>query len=76
MVLSITGETVMANCKIIVKNGGTLIIDGGRLLHSDIEMESSSTLRIINGGLIHMKPGLYFSAPAGANVLIEEGEIS
>ena len=75
-VLSITGETVMANCKIIVKNGGTLIIDGGRLLHSDIEMEPSSTLRVINGGLIHMKPGLYFSAPAGANVLIEEGEIS
>ena len=75
-VLSITGETVMANCKIIVKNGGTLIVDGGRLLHSEIEMESSSTLRIINGGLIHMKPGLYFSAPAGANVVIEEGEIS
>ena len=46
----------MANCKMTVKSGGTLIVDGGRLLHADIEMESSSTLKIKNGGLLHMKP--------------------
>ena len=75
-VLTITGEVVMANCKMTVKSGGTLIIDGGRLLHADIELESSSTLKIKNGGLIHMKPDSLFSAPTGSVVEIENGEIS
>ena len=73
-VLTITGEVV--NCKMTVKSGGTLVIDGGRLLHADIELEPSSTLRIINGGLLHMKPDLFFSAPLGSFVEIEEGEVS
>ena len=75
-VLTITGEVVMANCKMTVKSGGTLIIDGGRLLHSDIELEPSSTLKIRNDGLLHMKPNLFFMAPSGSIVEIDEGEIS
>lgn len=75
-VLTITGEVVMANCKMTVKSGGTLIIDGGRLLHSDIELEPSSTLKIRNDGLLHMKPNLFFMAPSGSIVEIDEGDIS
>lgn len=75
-VMNITSEVVMANCKIFVMSGGTLIIDGGRLLHADIELEPSSSLIIKNNGLVHMKPGVTFIAPIGAYVTVESGEIS
>ena len=74
--MNITSEVVMANCKIFVMSGGTLIIDGGRLLHADIELEPSSSLIIKNNGLVHMKPGVTFIAPIGAYVTVESGEIS
>lgn len=74
--LNITSEVVMANCKIYVESGGTLVVDGGRLLHANIELNPSSNLVIKNNGLIHMKPGVLFNAPIGANVTIESGEIS
>ena len=43
-VLTISSEIVMANCKIKVRSGGTLIVDGGRLLHADLELEAASNL--------------------------------
>ena len=74
-VLTISSEIVMANCKIKVRSGGTLIVDGGRLLHADLELEAASNLVVRNKGLIHMKPDMNFYAPIGATVTLESGEI-
>lgn len=67
--------TIYPLCKILVKSGGKLIIDGGTLNTTNIEMDSGSELTIRNNGKIHMTHNSSFVAPLGAVVNIENGDI-
>lgn len=64
----------MENVKIII-DGGTLIVDGGVLGNANIQMGSSSTLIIRNGGSIYMKDSCNFVVPEGCTMNISEGNI-
>lgn len=61
--------------KIIVENGGHLIINGKILDNADIQMLSGSQIDIINGGVIRMRANKAFDAPLGATVNINNGSI-
>ena len=67
--------TVYPLCKVWVKNGGELIVDGGTLNTANIQMESGSKLTMRNNGEIHMTNGSSFLAPLGAVINIESGSI-
>ena len=67
--------TMTGDANIRVCEGGTLVIEGGSIENADITLVPGSTLIIRDGGSIHMANGKHFYAPAGANVLIEEGDI-
>lgn len=67
--------TVYPLCKVLVKSGGKLVVDGGTLNSSNIEMESGSELIMRNNGIIHMTNGSSFLAPLGAVINIESGSI-
>lgn len=61
--------------KIIVENGGHLIINGKILDNADIQMLSGSQIDIINGGVIRMRANKAFDAPLGATVNVNNGRI-
>lgn len=64
---------MMSNNRIIVENGGMLIIDGVTLSNEELELKSGASLQIINGGIIETRNG--FIAPIGVIVDIVNGQI-
>lgn len=64
---------MMENGRVIVKTGGTLLINGGTLSNVNLEMETGSFLYIISGGVIETQNG--FMAPAGVTVSMNYGLI-
>ena len=71
---------VIQNCfnssKIIVENGGKLIIKNQGILNDAIlELDPGGELQITGGGRLKMKHGYEFLAPLGSKVTIESGNI-
>lgn len=64
---------MMGNGRVIVKTGGTLLINGGKLSNVNLEMETGSFLYIISDGVIETQNG--FIAPVGVSVTINNGQI-
>ena len=64
---------MMGNSRIIVKNGGTLIIDGATLSNANLELKTGASLQIIHDGIIETQNG--FVAPVGVSVDISNGKI-
>lgn len=64
---------LMGNSCVIVESGGSLIIDGGTLSNVELILKPGSSLQIINGGIIETRNG--FTAPIGATVVINHGQI-
>ena len=60
---------------ITVQTGGKLVIDGGVVTNTAINLAQGSQLRITNGGKLVMRTNTDFEAPSGAVVEIEQGEI-
>ncbi len=46
-----------------------------RVRGKERDMESGSTLRINNNGIINLRDGVVFNPPIGANVYVNYGEI-
>ena len=61
---------------IIVKSGGTLIVDGGTLHRGNVVLENGSRLEIQNGGQINLLSNDNVDVQLGATVLIENGAIN
>lgn len=66
---------ILGRCTVYVENGGHLIIDGGVLTNAKINLQSGGKISIINGGKIVMRTNTDFSAPVGAFIEIQNGEI-
>lgn len=64
---------MMGNGRVIVKTGGTLLINGGKLSNVNLEMKPGSFLYIISDGVIETQNG--FIAPVGVSVTINNGQI-
>lgn len=64
---------LMGNSRLIVENGGILIVNAGTLSNVDLDIKPGATIQIINGGIIETRYG--FEAPIGANVEIIDGQI-
>ena len=64
---------LIGNSRMIVENGGVLIIDGGTMSNADIVLKPGASLRIINGGIIETRNG--FEAPIGTTVDVLNGKI-
>ena len=52
-----------------------MIIDGGVLTNAKISLQPGGKITIINGGKIVMRTNTDFSAPVGAIIDIQNGEI-
>ena len=68
--------TLCDDKQIYVYGGGTLIVDGGVINDAIINLYSSSTLNILNNGIINMQQNQNFVAPVGAIVNISEGQVN
>ena len=64
---------LIGNSRVIVEPGGALIIDGGTLSNVELVLKPGASLHIINNGILETRNG--FTAPVGAVVLIEHGQI-
>ena len=60
---------------ITVQSGAQLIIDGGVVTNTCINLAQGSQLIITNGGKLVMRTNTSFEAPLGAVVQIQQGEI-
>lgn len=65
---------LMGNSRVIVEQGGQLVIDGGTLSNAEIELKVGASLQITNGGVIENRND--FIVPTGAIVNITNGEIT
>ena len=66
-ILKVQGSLEMMGCgKIVVEDGGKLIVDGRTLSNVDIILTPGAFLQILNGGVIETING--FSAPIGATI--------
>jgi len=63
----------MGNNRIIVEDGGKLIIDGVTLSNAELKLKTGASLQIINGGIIETRNG--FIVPIGVIVDIVNGQI-
>ena len=76
-VLRIKGNLTLCDDKqIFVCGGGTLIVDGGVIDNTIINLYSNSTLNVLNNGIINMHQNQNFVAPVGAIVNISEGQVN
>lgn len=76
-ILTITGTTTLAgDAKIRVCENGTLIVDGGTINNTKIELVPGSHLIVRNNGRINMAAEEDFEAPIGAVVDVESGSIN
>ena len=74
--LTISGSIMcVGSTSITVEPGGNLVVDGGILANSAINLSPSSTVTIKNGGIIYMRKDNDFLAPLGCIVNIQDGEI-
>jgi C1A family cysteine protease len=64
-----------ANALITVKNGASLIINGGTLKDANIIVEAGGNLSMSNNGTIELSPNGQFSTENGALVNIQYGNI-
>lgn len=75
-VLRITNQITMhEKAKILVANGGKLIVDGGLLEQADIKIFSGGSLELLDGGIIRMGDSDAFESEQGAVMLLDEGSI-
>ena len=60
-----------------VREGGTLLLDGGRLLNADVKIDemSGSTVRITNNGKIERRTNHRFYVPLGNQFKMDYGKI-
>ncbi|MEA4841200.1 MAG: hypothetical protein VB110_09375 [Bacteroidales bacterium] len=65
----------LESAKIVVRNGGTLVIDGGKLLFANIEVQSGGKLVIQNSGKIKLHRNGSLKINLGATVDYEQGSI-
>lgn len=65
----------LESAKMVVRNGGTLIIDGGKFLFTDIEVQSGGRLVIRNNGKIKLHRNGSLKIHVGANADYEYGSI-
>lgn len=75
-VLRITNQITMhEKAKILVANGGKLIVDGGLIEQADIKVFSGGSLELLEGGIIRMGDSDAFESEQGAVMLLDEGSI-
>ena len=75
-VLRITSQITMhKKAKILVSDGGKLIVDGGLLERADIKVFSGGSLELLDGGIIRMGDSDVFESEQGAVMLLDEGSI-
>lgn len=64
---------LMGSSRVIVDGGGILVVDGGKLSNTEIELKPGAILRLINNGIIETRNG--FEAPTGTIVDVIYGQI-
>lgn len=74
--LTLSGIILMyKDAKIVVKSGGTLIVDSGKIIRANIIVESGGHLIVRNGGVIEKGQGDELDIRLGATIEISEGNI-
>lgn len=74
--LTITAQLTMnPAAKIIVQNGGTLIVDAGNIVNANIDAQSSAKLQLLNNGTLYLKQSGNLNIRIGAEVDIDYGRI-
>lgn len=75
-ILRITNQITMhEKAKILVADGGKLIVDGGLVERADVKVFSGGSLELQNGGILRMEGFDVFESEPGAVMLLEEGSI-
>lgn len=76
--LTIFGEVVFYDGAKITLQGGNLIVDGGHLINSEIEISeaSASQIMVINDGAIDTRANNSFEIPIGVEFKLNEGRIN
>ena len=74
--LTITAELTMnPAAKIIVQNGGTLIVNAGTIQNATIDVQSSAKIQLLNNGTLYLKRFGNLNVQLGAEADIEYGSV-
>lgn len=75
-ILTITAELTMNPvAKIIVQDGGTLIVDEGTIIHASVDVQNSAKLRLLNNGTLYLKQMGNLKVQLGAEAELEYGRV-
>ena len=61
--------------KIIVRNGGALIVNAGSVINATIDIQSTGTLQLLNNGAIYLKQFGNLNVQLGASANLDYGRI-
>ena len=75
-ILTITAQLTMnPAAKIIVQNGGTLIVDGGIIINAKVDVQNSAKIQLLNNGTLYLKQMGNLNVELGAEAEIDYGRI-
>lgn len=67
--------TMNPAAKIIVKDGGTLVVDAGSIVNANIEVQDTGKLRLLNNGVLYLKQFGKINVHIGAEANMEYGQV-
>ena len=74
--LTISAQLTMnPAAKIIVQNGGTLIVDGGSIVNATVDVQNSAKFQLLNNGTLYLKQLGNLKVQLGAEAEMEYGRI-
>lgn len=74
--LTISAQLIMnPAAKIIVQNGGTLVVDGGSIVNANVDVQASAELQLLHNGTLYLKQFGNLRVELGAEANMEYGRI-
>lgn len=74
--LTITAQLTMnPAAKIIVQNGGTLVIDTGSIVNTNVDVQASAKLQLLHNGTLYLKQSGSLIVRLGAEADMEYGRV-
>lgn len=61
--------------KVIVQNGGTLIVNAGTIQNATIDVQSSAKIQLLNNGTLYLKQFGNLNVRLGAEADIVQGRV-
>ena len=75
-ILTITAQLTMnPAAKIIIQNGGTLIVDTGSIINANIDVQTSAKIQLLHNGTLYLKQFGNLNVRLGAETNMEYGRV-